>query len=579
MLYKFSKILSYSSKKNLIILTFLWLILYFLEVVGIGTIPLILSVILENQGFESIKFLSNITAKFSTYVFFENKILLVSFFVILFFAFKNIYLLLVTVYEARILKKLNVEIRDQVFRYHLKLPYINFLNIGSSQIVRSITLDASEACSYIVSVVTLVGQSFLFFFILCLLAMIDYKVTFLILPIFAIIFYLFYFLTNKKLVRLGEEKQILGGKMIKKINNTFENLKEVKIYNKISFIAESFKKICNSNQDKIATILILKKIPRATYEFLGVILIFSIILYLTYSSYSKEDIIILLSLVTISIIRILPSINLITQSVANLKSSQYSFNSISNFILKDITNSQYKIKKSNNKIIFNKKIEFKNISFNYKNSKYKLEKLNFSINKNSNVGIYWASGSGKSTIINLLTGLLYPNEGKIIVDDEEIGADLLNWQAKIGYVTQENYLMDDTILNNILFSDSNNEYDKEKLNYSTSKTKINEFVVDFENGLDTEVGDKGMKLSGGQKQRIAIARALYKNPEIIIFDESTSALDNNSEKNIIEDIYKIKDKTIILISHKKELLKNCDKIISLSKNSSTDSITLSETIN
>jgi ABC-type multidrug transport system fused ATPase/permease subunit len=579
MLYKFSKILSYSSKKNLIILTFLWLILYFLEVVGIGTIPLILSVILENQGFESIKFLSNITAKFSTYVFFENKILLVSFFVILFFAFKNIYLLLVTVYEARILKKLNVEIRDQVFRYHLKLPYINFLNIGSSQIVRSITLDASEACSYIVSVVTLVGQSFLFFFILCLLAMIDYKVTFLILPIFAIIFYLFYFLTNKKLVRLGEEKQILGGKMIKKINNTFENLKEVKIYNKISFIAESFKKICNSNQDKIATILILKKIPRATYEFLGVILIFSIILYLTYSSYSKEDIIILLSLVTISIIRILPSINLITQSVANLKSSQYSFNSISNFILKDITNSQYKIKKSNNKIIFNKKIEFKNISFNYKNSKYKLEKLNFSINKNSNVGIYGASGSGKSTIINLLTGLLYPNEGKIIVDDEEIGADLLNWQAKIGYVTQENYLMDDTILNNILFSDSNNEYDKEKLNYSTSKTKINEFVVDFENGLDTEVGDKGMKLSGGQKQRIAIARALYKNPEIIIFDESTSALDNNSEKNIIEDIYKIKDKTIILISHKKELLKNCDKIISLSKNSSTDSITLSETIN
>ena len=101
-----------------------------------------------------------------------------------------------------------------------------------------------------------------------------------------------------------------------------------------------------------------------------------------------------------------------------------------------------------------------------------------------------------------MTGLLYPNEGKIIVDDEEIGADLLNWQAKIGYVTQENYLMDDTILNNILFSDSNNEYDKEKLNYSTSKTKINEFVVDFENGLDTEVGDKGMKLSGGQKQRV-----------------------------------------------------------------------------
>ena len=559
MINKLTKLLNYKQKKNLIILMCLWFILYFLEAVGIGTIPLVLSMILENQGFANIKFLSNIVEELSTYVSIENKVLLVSCFAILFFVFKNLYYLLVTIYEAKVLKKLNIEIRDQVFRHHLNQPYINFINIGSSQIVRSITLDASVACSYIVSLVTLAGQSFLFFFILCLLLMIDYKVTFLILPIFGIIFYLFYFLTNKKLLRLGTEKQKLGGEIIKKINNTFENLKEVKIYNKISFIAKRFKNDLSDNQDKVAKILILKKIPRAVYEFLGVVLIFFIIFYLTYNSYSKEDIIILLSLITVSIIRILPSINLITQSVSNIKASQYSFNSISDLVKKNIESSD-DININGNNIIFDKKIEFNNISFHYENSKYKLEKVNFTIEKNSKVGIYGASGGGKSTIINLLTGLLRPNAGKIIVDGQDINNDILNWQAKIGYVTQENYLMDDTILNNILFSDNIEEYNQERLDYSIKKTNIDEFINDLEDGFYTEVGDKGIKLSGGQKQRISIARALYANPEILIFDEATSSLDNNTEKEILDNIYSIKDKTIVIISHNLKTLERCNKI-------------------
>ena len=559
MINKLTKLLNYKQKKNLIILMCLWFILYFLEAVGIGTIPLVLSMILENQGFANIKFLSNIVEELSTYVSIENKVLLVSCFAILFFVFKNLYYLLVTIYEAKVLKKLNIEIRDQVFRHHLNQPYINFINIGSSQIVRSITLDASVACSYIVSLVTLAGQSFLFFFILCLLLMIDYKVTFLILPIFGIIFYLFYFLTNKKLLRLGTEKQKLGGEIIKKINNTFENLKEVKIYNKISFIAKRFKNDLSDNQDKVAKILILKKIPRAVYEFLGVVLIFFIIFYLTYNSYSKEDIIILLSLITVSIIRILPSINLITQSVSNIKASQYSFNSISDLVKKNIESSD-DININRNNIIFDKKIEFNNISFHYENSKYKLEKVNFTIEKNSKVGIYGASGGGKSTIINLLTGLLRPNAGKIIVDGQDINNDILNWQAKIGYVTQENYLMDDTILNNILFSDNIEEYNQERLDYSIKKTNIDEFINDLEDGFYTEVGDKGIKLSGGQKQRISIARALYANPEILIFDEATSSLDNNTEKEILDNIYSIKDKTIVIISHNLKTLERCNKI-------------------
>ena len=493
-----------------------------------------------------------------------------------FFALKNLYYILVTAYEAKVLKDLNVEIRDQIFRYHLNQPYIKFFNIGSSQVTRSIMADASVAGSYIISLVTLIGQSFLFFFILCLLTMVDYKLTFFIFPIFGIIFYLFYFLTNKKLVKLGLEKQILSGTLLKKINNTFENLKEVKIYNKILFIAQKFKNDVINNQDKVRKILILKKIPKAIYEFLGVILIVFIIFYLTHNSYSNEDIIVILSTITIAIIRVLPSINLITQSVTNLKSSQYSFDTVSDLTFKDIIKKDYEIKNLNKDITFDKKIEFKDVSFNYKNSKYKLEKVNFIIEKNSKVGIYGMSGTGKSTIINLLTGLLHPNNGKITADSDEISHNILNWQDKIGYVTQENYLMDDTILNNILFSDSKDEYNQERLKFCIEKTNLNSFISEFKDGLNTEVGDKGIILSGGQKQRISIARALYKNPEIIIFDEATSALDSLSEKSIIQDIHNIKNKTIILISHKKEILQNCHKIIYLTKNTITGNVSFTE---
>ena len=561
MLDKLIKLLSYKQKKNLIILLCLWLILYFLEVVGLGTIPLLLSIILENQGFANIKFLTNIMEKLSIYVPIENKVLLISCLVILFFIFKNIYYIFLSIYEAKVIKELDVEVRDQVFRNRLNLPYVDLLNISNSQIVRSITLDASVACSYIISIVTLIGQSFLFIFILCLLLIIDYKVIILILPFFGSIFYLFYFLTSKKLIRLGKEKQALGGKIIKNINNTFENFKEVKIYNKISFIAGMFKNDLSSNHDKVKKILILKKIPRAVYELLGIFLIFFIVFYLTYNSYSKEDIIIILSLITIAIIRILPSMNLITQSLSNIRSSQHSFNSINDIIKKNIENNEDKIINLNNKIIFDKKIEFKNVSFKYKNSKYKLEKLNFTIEKNSKIGIYGASGNGKSTIINLFTGLLKPNSGTITADGQNINNNILSWQTKIGYVTQENYLMDDTILNNILFSGNTVEYSQERLDYSIKKTNIDEFINNLEDGLNTEVGDKGIKLSGGQKQRIAIARALYASSEILIFDEATNSLDRDTQKEMLDNIYSIMDKTIIIISHDLKTLESCDRIM------------------
>ncbi len=557
-------ILNSNHRKDLLILIFFWLILHLLETIGISSVPIIVSSFLDNNQLINFEIFKKFEGYLLNFLNTDNKILFVSFLVILFFGIKSIFFIFLTIYEAKVFRKLNVSIRDLAFKSQANQEYSKYLNNSSSKITKIVITDSALAASYIISVVTILSQFFLFFFIVGLLAYVDFKITFYVIPTFGIIFLVFYLFTNKKLFSLGKEKQILNGKLLMQINNTFDNLKEVIIYNKIEYLISSFNKTLNESQKKTELISILKKLPRAIYEFLGVLFIFSII-FLSYSlNYSQESTLILISLIAVAIIRILPSINLITQNISNIKSSEYSLKLISELAKEyQYKNMNKSHKEIGNTIDFNQEIVIKNVSFEYPGSKNKIKNLNFSIKKNSIVGIYGPSGSGKSTIINLLCGLLKPSSGEIIVDGKSINTNVNIWQKKISYVTQDNFLLDDDIRNNIIFSDKDNNFYDEKFQNVVKKTSIDGFINNFENKYQTQVGDKGIKLSGGQKQRISIARAFYKSPELLIFDESTNALDSITEKEIIDEIYKIKGITIILISHKRDLLAKCDKILNI----------------
>tara|TARA_Y100000741_G_C18147731_1_gene515869 strand:+ start:128 stop:841 length:714 start_codon:yes stop_codon:yes gene_type:complete len=223
-----------------------------------------------------------------------------------------------------------------------------------------------------------------------------------------------------------------------------------------------------------------------------------------------------------------------------------------------------KFKENYKKISFNQNLEFKNVFFNYSSSKSKLDNINLNIKKNTVIGIFGHSGSGKTTFVNLLSGLFHPSKGEILSDNTSINDNILDWQKKISYIPQDNYLLDASILENITFSVNDERINLDKINKIIEMVNLRNFLDKSLNGLETQVGDKGIKLSGGQKQRIAIARALYKESEILIFDESTSSLDQETENSIIQDIYNIKTKTIFIISHKFEILSKCDQIIELS---------------
>ena len=212
-----------------------------------------------------------------------------------------------------------------------------------------------------------------------------------------------------------------------------------------------------------------------------------------------------------------------------------------------------------NKIVFEKEIEFKNITYRYPNSKTDVIKnLNFKIKKNDFICIYGGSGKGKTTFVDILSGLLEPNSGKILVDGREIKNNLDKWRTNIAYVPQSVYLFDDTIKNNILFQ-SSKSFDQNKLNYAIQSSQLQTFVNRQKDGLNYKVGDSGAKLSGGQIQRVGIARSLYLSPNILICDEITSSLDKQTESNIVSCLKSLSDKiTIIFVTHRPSIFE--DKI-------------------
>ena len=266
-------------------------------------------------------------------------------------------------------------------------------------------------------------------------------------------------------------------------------------------------------------------------------------------------------------IRIIPSVNRILLAIQTINFGEAAIKMISdNFNESDSKNNYTKIMDLG-KFNFSKNLNFENVDFKFNNDTQIFNKINFNIQKGDFVGVFGETGVGKSTLLNLLLGLIKPSGGEIKVDNYDIHKNLRGWQLKIGFVPQNIYLLDDSISKNIAFGFDGNKIDKERLENTIKEAQLEKFVQSLPDKENTFVGERGMQVSGGQLQRIGIARAIYSNPEVLIFDESTSSLDNETELKIMETIKSIKkDKTIIFVSHKKTPMKFCNKIFELKKN-------------
>ena len=550
--------------KSFIIVLFA-IALMLLEILSISILVPLVSIL--TLGIETVK-----DSFFQKFYFneFTNLILLnvynFIFFVFAVFILKNIFFLYVTYYQLKYFENQNKNLSNNLFNSYLKKNYIFFLNQNIAETLRNMRNEVGSTILFYRSLIGLVSEGLIILGLVILLMYTNFKITLLISLIFLPIIYLFNFYTKNKIQNLGTERVQLDGSVNKSIIQGIKSIKEIKLANKEEIFLSDFKKIINKIKFNNLTINFIGSIPRAILEILIVGLILVSIILLEYLDISKNETITILTIFTLSSIRMLPSINRIIVHFQQLRFRKPSLSLINNELKNQFSNKQTFKSQEDNKKIFIKNIHIKDLSFGY-NKKLILNKINLELKPNDVLGVIGETGSGKSTFLDLLTGLFDPSNGSILINGINIKELKREWQNQIAYVSQKIYLMDETIEKNISFELKSDLINKEKLQNCISETELKEFIDQLELKEKTVIGENAIKLSGGQIQRVALARALYMDKQILILDEATSALDEKTEEKIINKILKdINNKILIIVSHNKSIIKFCTKKLIINQN-------------
>tara|TARA_B100001063_G_C16748190_1_gene548747 strand:- start:685 stop:2046 length:1362 start_codon:yes stop_codon:yes gene_type:complete len=437
-----------------------------------------------------------------------------------------------------------------------------------AELARKITADISMFGIFIQQQFALVREFGALFVILFLLIWSSPMVILIISIVLAAVTAIYLIKIKKVLDEKSNTNKLIAEENFKTINEIFGSLKDIKILSKENDITDYF----NSNIKKLEKNLfffqVVEKIPRIVLELISVFALTSITATLIISTDDFNSSLPLLALITLSVFRFIPAFSSITTAKYYIQISLPYLASLENVIQeieKDRKLKTQKIAFAEEKFAEEFKDKFlliKNLNFNYTENKIsQIQNINFEIKKNSTVGIVGKTGAGKSTLFYLLLGLIQPSSGSIFFNGKNIFSSLDEWRKKTGSVSQNIFLLDNTIEKNITFNISNESTDHKRLNKAIKVAQLESKINSLPNGLKTKVGNNGIKLSGGERQRLAISRLLYQDPEIIFLDESTNSLDFKTEKLILDSIKEnYKDKTIIMIAHRQSLIEYCDEV-------------------
>ncbi len=492
---------------------------------------------------------------------FENLIFISLISLLLIFFIKNQLLIYFAWWKLNFINEFEEIISYRLIKKYLSKEYNFFLNYSVGNFNNFLSVEVSNFSSSLLNLLQLISEIVIFTAIALLLIYHQTEITFfLVLLILFIAIVSGYFL-KKLSIKYGE----IWVKSSNKINNfaiqCFNSIVEIKVYSKLKFFSDIFRDYKKQNLLAKRNTSIIGELPKPVFEFI-LIISFVILIYYLLKTKNFTDFPEIMSLFLAGSYRLIPAVSRFSTLFQNLKKNKYIINNFINEL--ELSNLEEK-KEKTVKINFENKIDVKKISFSFNNDKKRnkiLENLEFSIKKNDLVGIVGKSGCGKTTLLNILLGFLKPTSGQVLLDEKlNIYENVEDWLKNTSYVPQNPVIINDTIKANI--SLSYDEVDIKKLEKSLKVSCLDEEIKNFSSGINTFLGPGSVNLSGGQKQRISIARAIYKDSEVILLDEPTSALDRMTEEKIIENLLKLEDKTIIMVTHKTELLKKFNKIIEL----------------
>jgi ATP-binding cassette subfamily C protein len=550
-------LIKFTKFKNLIFVLLLLLISTILEYLFVSSVPFFFKIIFQEQN------QSQIIGYFNSFGFIEKPDIfrIILLLLVIFFLIKNIFYFANSYFFLRYSFSIHNNLTRNLFTRYLNSNYRIFINSESSLLLRNVISNTSIVRTLIANLTTLFSETLVF---VGLCAIVIYQSS--LISIFSIAFiiffsviYLYYtrHLSKNWTLKIQDYEQ----SRIRTVQESFSGFKELKLLNKEKLFINDF----NNDNQKVNSLTLkyslLYAFPRVYLEVIGALGIVLLII-LNLDKTDKDSflsVIPMLGLYFVAFLRLLPSVNRILNSI---EVHRFSFPVLKILYHDYIKLDNQSLEKNNYHLKFEKNLIFKNVKFSFFTGEKKkkiFNNLNLIIKSGEKIGVIGDNGAGKTTFVNLLSGLLEPNKGLILTDGKSIKNNIRSWQSNIGYIYQSTFLMNDTIENNICFDepkDTNHYLKMKKINHLIGFDK---FLKKLPKGLNTIVGEGGAKLSGGQKQRIGIARALYFNRKILICDEITSSLDRNAEDSVINCLKNI-DKTVIIISHKIDNLRFCSKI-------------------
>ena len=561
-----NKLLTQFHKRDILILFFLILIGMFLEMLGLGVMIPAISVMLEpdiDNKYPVLKPLLNFLGnpKQNVLVFYGMSTLVLIYFI------KACFILYLAWKQSVFAANLSAELSQKLFVGYLRLPYRFHLQRNSAHLIRNIQSEVSVFSSLSQSVIFLSTEFSIIVGVSCFLIFVEPVGALSITAFLAIFAFFFHRITKKKLVIWGESRQYYAGLMGQFLMQGLGGVKDVKLLGREKYFSNKYSEYNLKTAKLSSNYATMSQVPRLYLELLAVIGLTGLISVMVYQSKPLAILVPTIGVFVAAAFRLIPSVNRIMTSFQNIA---YSLPAVNILIEEFEIINNHEIKESpsiSNDFVFRDKIEIKDVNFIYTgSSKDTLVNINMIIPKGSVVGFIGQTGSGKSTLVDLILGLLEPSEGLILVDGIGISNNRRAWQNLLGYVPQSIYLTDDTIRKNIAFGIQDKDIDDAAVLNAIKLAQLEEFIESLEDGLETLVGERGVRLSGGQRQRIGIARALYYNPEVIILDEATSALDIITEKEVMKSLKKLYGiKTLIIVAHRLTTIADCHIIYSLKR--------------
>jgi ABC-type multidrug transport system fused ATPase/permease subunit len=559
---KIYKTLNLNLKKRVVYLQIINIFAGIADIAGVVSVAPLVAIISNKDLIVSNIYIKKFSHYFNIYDY-NNLIIIFSIIAGLIYIFSIIIKITQKYKNLQFSNDLYLYYSSNIFNYFLNKEYLFHKQASTSELISKTHTDAQRFQSQIImSGLELISNIILTSLLLISLLLINFNITLLILFIFLLFYSIYFFLLNKALKRSGMLISITSPKFFQSLWEGFRSIKEAIIFDKLLFLKKNFD---NSNKlisEENFKINFYSNLPRQIIELVSFLIIIMLLcILITILNYSFENLIILLSIYALCLVKILPSIQKIYLNLVAISTHMYAFHRIEQYLDLNKTSSSADYYKetaqvNNGFITFENEIILKNVNFFYSNKNNGIKNINLKIKKNQKVCIIGKSGSGKTTLVDILLGLIIPQSGNFLIDNTTINKNnLKDWYKKISFVSQDIYISDSSIKENIAFGESLENINENKIKEILSNLDLGEFSTN----LNKNLGEMGSKISGGQKQRISLARALYKNSDVLFIDEGTSALDKETSDIITKyvfDLYRFK--TIILIAHSKELFSRCE---------------------